>query len=136
MTNGLLADLNVLYDGSCGFCTRAVGFLKKLDRSNKIVLTDYHDEQLTRARFPGLDRPELENAMHVVTSDGRVFDGFFALRRTLISTPVAPLVLILYLPGMSIIGTYFYSWFARNRGRLGCSASPCANGNLHTATLT
>jgi len=133
MTKGLLRGLNVLYDGNCGFCTSAVGLLKKLDRSSKLVLIDYHDKQLTRARFPGLDHLELGSAMHVVTSDGKVLDGFFALRRTLLSTPFAPLGLILYLPGMSIIGTYFYSWFARNRGRLGCSASSCNNSNLQTA---
>jgi len=135
MTKGLLPGLNVLYDGSCEYCINAVGILKKLDRSNKIVLTDYHDEQLTRARFPGLDRADLENAMHVVTIDGKVYDGFFAIRRTLLSTPLAPLALILYFPGLSIIGTYFYNWFARHRGRIRYSSSSCATGTLQIARL-
>ena len=119
-------QLSVIYDGACSVCTRIVRLLKVIDRSNTFVVYDYHEVPLMQERFPVLKGSELEEAMHVITRDRRIYRGYRALRRMLMNTPLRPVVAFLYFPAFDPIGVFLYNWFARNRRRFGCTSDRCA----------
>jgi hypothetical protein len=65
-------------------------------------------------------------AMFAVTGEGRVYRGFFAFRRMLWASPwLAPLLLLFYAPGASLLGPRIYAWIARRRRSFGCAAPAC-----------
>lgn len=116
----------IVYDGDCAFCTRSLRALQRLDRRGVMHLYESRASQLIAARFPMLAGADFDNAMFAVTSDGRVFRGYFAFKELLRKLPAAwPLLLVCYLPGASVIGPRIYAWVARNRRRLGCGSAVC-----------
>jgi predicted DCC family thiol-disulfide oxidoreductase YuxK len=108
----------VLYDPQCPFCRACAGWLHRLDWRNRLELSGIVGaHQLHDGRR--LPRHVLEQQLHVVAPDGRVFTGFFACRRLALATPALwPLVPLLYVPGMAILGTRMYDAVARHRDRL------------------
>ena len=117
---------HVFYDGACGFCTRAVTVLRLLDTRGMLIAHDARDRVSVVRRFPVLQGCDLDDAMFVVSPDGRVCRGFFAFRRLLWTNPCLWLLLPLcYLPGASVVGVRLYAWVARNRYRWGCNSKSC-----------
>jgi len=79
---------------------------------------------------PGLARPALERAMHLVAPDGRVFVGAEGIAPLLRLLPrggiwAAPLA----LPGANRLAGAVYRWVARRRHRLGCASPVCRRGD-------
>ena len=70
--------------------------------------------------FPsGLTRADLDEAMYLHDSRGRLHGGFFAVRRlALILPPLLPLAPFMWLPGARFLGVRVYAFIARNRGCL------------------
>ena len=70
--------------------------------------------------FPsGLTRADLDEAMYLHDSHGRLHGGFFAVRRlALILPPLLPLAPFMWLPGARFLGVRLYALIARNRGCL------------------
>jgi predicted DCC family thiol-disulfide oxidoreductase YuxK len=118
--------VSIVYDGNCGFCRRSLLALRRLDARGAMVLYDSHDSETVAAKFPMLAGADFDNAMFAVTSDGRVFRGYFAFKQLLRKLPLAwPLLPVFYLPGVDRIGPSAYAWVARNRRRLGCESEVC-----------
>jgi predicted DCC family thiol-disulfide oxidoreductase YuxK len=116
----------VLFDGGCAFCQHSVRLLKRLDWLRRLHFQDCRDlARLPPAPVP-LDPGRLLEVMHLVTPDrGRVYTGFGAVRWMAWRLPAtAPLVWLLYLPGVPPLGQRLYRWVARNRYGL----VPCAGG--------
>ncbi|MEE2637947.1 MAG: DCC1-like thiol-disulfide oxidoreductase family protein [Acidobacteriota bacterium] len=107
---------HVIYDGACGLCARAVTVLRLLDTRRVLVAHDARDRVSVVHRFPVLEEGDLDDAMFVVSPDGRVHRGFFAFRRLLWTSPWLWLLLpVLYLPGAGVVGVRVYAWIARDR---------------------
>lgn len=117
--------LDLVYDGQCGFCLRALRIVRTLDVFRRIHFHDAHDPRAIEA-FPGLSGLDLSEAMYAVTAGGTVHPGFFAFRRVVWLSPLLwPLVPLFYLPGSTFVGTRLYAWIARNRHRFGCQSEVC-----------
>ena len=121
MINAFSLKLNVIYDGNCMFCVSLVNQFRRIIRSDRISFTDAHDEFTIKNEFPALLSRDLDTAMYVVERNGRIYSGFFALRRLFLGTPLILLTFVFYLPGLSGLGTRLYNWFASNRRNLSCA---------------
>jgi predicted DCC family thiol-disulfide oxidoreductase YuxK len=116
--------LDIVYDGRCGFCVRALRLVGRAARPGAFHLHDANDRAAIAARFPALKDADIEEAMFVVTGRGEVFRGFFAFRRMLRQSPrLWALLPLFYAPGASLLGPRVYAWVARNRRELGCAIS-------------
>ena len=118
--------IDIVYDGQCRFCVRALLRMRRLARRSEFRFHDANDGEAVLARFPMLAGADTDMAMFAVTARGEVFRGFFAFRRMLWASPwLAPLLALFYAPGASLLGPRIYAWIARRRPRLGCAATAC-----------
>jgi predicted DCC family thiol-disulfide oxidoreductase YuxK len=118
--------IDIVYDGQCGFCIRALVRLHRLAGRNVFRFHDANNRAAALARFPMLAGADTAEAMFVITERGEVFRGFLAFRRMLWASPrLYPLLAIFYAPGASFLGPRIYAWVARRRRSLGCAASAC-----------
>ena len=118
--------LDVIYDGQCGFCVRALKVCRALDVRRALRFHDATARQQVHAVFPELLDADFDNAMFAVAPDRGVTRGFFAFRRILREALLMwPLLPVFYFPGSGWIGPKAYAWVARNRGRFGCETDVC-----------
>ena len=118
--------LDVIYDGRCGFCVRALRVCRALDVRSKLRYHDANARQQVYGRFPELTGADFDDAMFVVAPDRRVSRGFFAFRRIIRESPLMwPLLLLFYFPGSGVLGPRLYAWVAKNRRSFGCSSDVC-----------
>lgn len=108
----------LLYDGDCPLCRVQMRRVRRLDWGRRFVLLPLQDEAAA-ALVPGLSREVLADALHCVTADGRVFRGAECVRFVALRLPlVAPLGLLLWLPGALLLAKLIYRRVSRNRHRL------------------
>src|SRR5262245_57621123 len=136
--------MDVLYDGLCPVCRRAVRVLASLDILRRLEFRDFrrldiaeynssHGQRLT----PG----DLEQEMYVVWR-GRAYGGFYAYRAIAVGIPLFwPLVLVLFFPGISWLGVSVYRYIGRRRFRFlkcdaECSAQPADAVDSGVAPVT
>lgn len=113
----------VLFDGDCGFCRRSIRLGKSLDWLGKIEWRA-RLEPGTKERFPQLSDEETQNRMVSIRPDGKSYGGFYAVRDIWLRLPLTFLpALILYIPGVHLLGEPAYKWIAENRHRFGGSES-------------
>jgi predicted DCC family thiol-disulfide oxidoreductase YuxK len=118
--------INIIYDGECSFCIRALDVSRKLDGRGALRFYDSHSAE-TLKLFPQLLGRDVRDAMYVVVEGEEPQRGFYAFRRIVWSNPsMWPLLPLFYLPGASFFGTRIYDWVARNRYRFGCRSEFCA----------
>jgi predicted DCC family thiol-disulfide oxidoreductase YuxK len=121
----------LLYDGRCRFCRAQLKRLIPLARANTIEPMSFHKPGVLE-RFPGLSFDECMTAMHLVAPDGRVYKGFEAAVRALMTRPILGWPAhAYYLPGIRQVCDFVYAWIAANRYRLSrkkLSASYCSEG--------
>ena len=121
-----LKTLNVVYDGHCGFCIRALNVVRALDVRHALRFYDAHQPE-TLERFPILREADLDEALYVVAEGEPPYRGFFAFRRMLWISPLMWLLIpLFYFPGAGLCGPRVYAWVARNRSRFGCGSEVCA----------
>ena len=109
----------VIFDGECGFCLRAIRIGKRLDWWRRMEWRARLEPGVNE-RFPQLSQEETQRRMVSIRTDGRAYGGFYAVRDILLQLPLTMLpALLLYLPGMSVVGVPLYRWIATNRYRFG-----------------
>lgn len=109
----------VIFDGECGFCQRSIRIGRTLDWLGRIDWRARLDPDV-QAEFPQLSGEETQNRMVSIRPDGRCYGGFYAVRDILRHFPLTCLpALLLYLPGVSLLGVPLYRWIAKNRRRFG-----------------
>jgi predicted DCC family thiol-disulfide oxidoreductase YuxK len=124
----------LIFDGYCGFCTRAIRALERLDRNKHLRFQAWQTPGTLEA-FE-LDQVDVQQAAWLVTTDGRRYHGAKAIVGALAVAIQMPwLVRIFDLPPMAWAANSVYTWVARNRYRLrGVQAyclqqgSNCADG--------
>lgn len=126
MAAEIVSMLDIVYDGRCAFCLRALRLCRWLARRDVFRLHDANEGDAVRARFPILGGADTEAAMFVITEQGEVFRGFFAFRRMMWASPwLFPHLLLFYAPGASLVGPRTYAWVARHRQSYGCAPAAC-----------
>ena len=109
----------VIFDGACGFCLRAIRIGKRLDWWRRMEWRARLEPGVNE-RFPQLSQEETQRRMVSIRADGRMSGGFYAVRDILLQLPLTTLpALLLYLPGMSVVGVPLYRWIAANRRHFG-----------------
>ncbi len=116
--NGLVRRATVLYDGECGFCTRSVALLERLDWFGR--LDALRIAEVDPARLPV--SPELlEREMGLVDEAGEVWYGADAFAELSVRTPLLwPMAVALRVPGVLPLSRPLYRFVARHRRHLGC----------------
>lgn len=123
-----MADLTILYDGSCGFCRASVARLRRFDTQNRVETLDLR-HPTAQTRFPQVDREQAMRLMQAVDSGGRVWSGADAWAHIGLLLPGWKLLAwLLLVPGIRWIAAKVYGWIARNRHRwnpAGCEDGAC-----------
>jgi predicted DCC family thiol-disulfide oxidoreductase YuxK len=121
--------LTVLFDDQCGKCRRYIRLSTWLDLAGRLEPIGLSNPRIAR-EFSHFDPDALNFEMHVIDSRGRVFRGFYAIRRIAQAVPLMwPFAALLFFPGVSAAGEPIYAWIARtrygSRGPIQCKiASP------------
>jgi predicted DCC family thiol-disulfide oxidoreductase YuxK len=110
-----IGDMEMIYDGRCGFCVRSMAWFLAFDGLGQIRIRDFRTDP-----SPVVSDTQLEKALYLVLPDGRALPGFEAYRYVVPRVPglwwQAPLF---YVPVLSrLFGHPIYNWIAANRGRL------------------
>ncbi len=104
------------YDGNCGFCTRVVQGLSRIDPFRQVQWIPF---QSLEEPPQGLSWEDLDRAAYLDTGRGCLHEGFYSFRMlTLKLLPLVPLAPVFWFPGMNLLGTAVYRWIARNRYRI------------------
>jgi predicted DCC family thiol-disulfide oxidoreductase YuxK len=75
-----------------------------------------------QARFPWIPARAFEESLQLVGLDGQTWQGAAAIEQVLKVLPRGRLIAWIFgLPLVRPIAERLYTWFARNRYRLGCS---------------
>jgi predicted DCC family thiol-disulfide oxidoreductase YuxK len=105
----------VLYDSDCSLCTFQSRLITWLDWFNTVSLLPIADPRATEIA-PRLTRTDLQEAIHCVAKDGKIFRGARCLRFIGLRMPLAFLFsLVLWIPGVIYLAEFGYRWISRNR---------------------
>jgi predicted DCC family thiol-disulfide oxidoreductase YuxK len=109
----------VLYDDTCAFCTTQVHRLARLDWFHALRFIPASLPEALRTA-PGLTHELLLRELHCVTPGGRVLTAARAFRHLFSRVPLlAPLALLLWMPGAIFVAEAGYRWVAAHRTELG-----------------
>src|SRR5581483_11266805 len=110
-----VGDMEMIYDGRCGFCVRSMAWFLAFDGLNQVRVRDFRGDP-----SPVVSDAQLEQALYLVLPDGRALPGFEAYRYVVLRVPgLWWQVPLFYVPVASrLVGVPLYNWIAANRGRL------------------
>ncbi len=110
----------LLIDGSCGFCKESARFFRTVDKKNLFQVIPYQDIPEDELQRFGLDHKECDYAVRLITSNGRVLSGPFALNYIFFGYPPWSLLVILIyaIPIFLLCEMIVYWIIARNRHRI------------------
>lgn len=120
----------LIFDGYCGFCTRTVGWLLRLDRRHRLVALPYQAGHVLGEY--ALTAAECDEAAWAIAPDGGRHRGAGAINAALGAALGTRAPLLVYrLPGMRWLQEAVYAWVSRNRRRFRgvtpwCEANPQA----------
>ncbi len=104
------------YDGNCGYCGWVVRRLASLDFLGRVAWIPY---QCLEEPPVGLSWEDLDSAVYLERAQGQLYRGFYAFRMlSAVIPPIAPLLPLLWLPGVRFLGEALYARIARNRCHL------------------
>jgi predicted DCC family thiol-disulfide oxidoreductase YuxK len=122
------ARLWLVFDGTCGFCTRSARWVQARDRAGRIALI-HAQAPGQRDRF-GLSPAETDRAAWAFDRIGRRWEGAAAMNRALrqLDGPWGLLGALYAVPPVRWVEDRVYRWVARNRpllSRLWGVTPPC-----------
>lgn len=115
----------LIYDGDCGFCTSAAGWLGERLPEGYLVVPYQHLPDLDAL---GVTLEEVSSALHWIEIDGTAHRGHRAVGRLLIAAGRLWSILgwMLLLPPVSWIAAVLYDVVSRFRYRLPGATPACA----------
>jgi predicted DCC family thiol-disulfide oxidoreductase YuxK len=110
----------LLFDGHCPLCLASVERLREMDGDRRLEYLPNQDPTV-RDRFPNLSPEMLNGSLHLVDSEGEVWEGAEALEQIVLLLPrYAWLGRLFSLPLVRPLARIAYRFVARNRYRLNC----------------
>ena len=117
------------YDGDCGLCVAFTRRVSRLDRKGRVQWTPYQSLSNTPSPLMGegwdggetraITLSDMERAAYATTPDGKINEGYHAIRALFRAIPIlAPLGLLMSIPGASLIGVPLYRLVANNRRKI------------------
>ena len=116
-----MGDMEMIYDGRCGFCVRSMVWFLSFDGLGQIKVRDFRSNP-----SPVVSDAQMEKALYLILPDGRALPGFEAYRYVVPRVPgLWWQVPVFYVPVFSrLIGRPLYNWIAANRGSLSAMMKP------------
>ena len=110
-----IGDMEMIYDGRCGFCVRSMAWFLAFDGLGQIKVRDFRTNP-----SPVVSDAQMEKALYLVLPDGRALPGFEAYRYVVLRVPgLWWQIPFFYVPVLSrLFGHPIYNWVAANRSRL------------------
>lgn len=110
-----IGDIEMIYDGRCGFCFRSMVWFLSFDGLGQIRTRDFRTNP-----SPVVSDEKMEKALYLVLPDGRALPGFEAYRYVVPRVPgLWWMVPLFYVPVLSrLIGTPVYNWIATHRSTM------------------
>jgi predicted DCC family thiol-disulfide oxidoreductase YuxK len=110
-----MGDMEMVYDGRCGFCLRSMIWFLAFDGLGQIRTRNFRTDP-----SPVVSDEKMEKALYLVLPDGRALPGFEAYRYVVLRVPgLWWQVPFFYIPVFSrLFGHPIYNWVAGNRGWL------------------
>jgi predicted DCC family thiol-disulfide oxidoreductase YuxK len=110
-----IGEMEMIYDGRCGFCVRSMAAFLAFDGLGQIRIRDFRTNP-----SPVVSDAQVEKALYLVLPDGRALPGFEAYRYVVLRVPgLWWQIPFFYVPVFSrLFGHPIYNWIAANRGRL------------------
>jgi predicted DCC family thiol-disulfide oxidoreductase YuxK len=110
-----IGEMEMIYDGRCGFCVRSMAWFLAFDGLGQIKIRDFRTNP-----SPVVSDAQVEKALYLVLPDGRALPGFEAYRYVVLRVPgLWWQVPFFYIPVVSrLIGHPVYNWIAANRSWL------------------
>ena len=104
--------------------------MKRWDWLDKIEAVDYHSCDDPAGIHAQLTKEMVQSRLHLIEQGQKLFAGFFSIRRLCLKIPVLfPFIIVMYFPGMIIVGPLVYALVARNRylfhANSGCKDNSC-----------
>lgn len=117
-------QFTLVFDGTCGFCTRSVRLLKALDRNRRVTAVPFQKSSVPAS--VGLTVEECEATAWAIGPDGGRYQGAEAVNAVVAAALGVTVPLLLYsLPGMRQVQDFIYYLIASNRSRLPGDRSYC-----------
>jgi predicted DCC family thiol-disulfide oxidoreductase YuxK len=118
-------DMEMIYDGRCGFCVRSMAWFLAFDGLGQIRVRDFRTNP-----SPIVSDELVEKALYLVLPDGRALPGFEAYRYVVRRVPgLWWQVPFFYIPILSrLLGHPIYNWIAANRSWLSSLSSKAPAG--------
>jgi len=112
------ASLVLLFDGTCGPCTRLAGWTRRRDRTGRILVQPNQLRGVLAAN--GLTRAEVDRSAWAIEPGGRRLAGAAALNRVLeeLGGGWRLLAMPYRLPLLAAAEEAAYRWLSANRERL------------------
>jgi predicted DCC family thiol-disulfide oxidoreductase YuxK len=106
-----MGEMEMVYDGNCGFCVRSMAWFLSFDGLGQIKIRDFRTNP-----SPVVSEAQMEKALYLVLPDGRALPGFEAYRYIVLRVPgLWWQVPFFYIPVFSrLIGHPVYNWIAAN----------------------
>lgn len=110
-----MGEMEMVYDGTCGFCKRSMASFLAFDGLRQISIRDFRTNP-----SPVVSDEKMLRHLYTVLPDGRALPGFEAYRYVVPRVPgLWWLVPFFYIPFFSrTLGHPIYDWIAANRSRL------------------
>jgi predicted DCC family thiol-disulfide oxidoreductase YuxK len=110
-----IGEMEMIYDGRCGFCVRSMAWQLAFDGLGQIKVRDFRTNP-----SPIVSDAQMEKALHLVLPDGRALPGFEAYRYVALRVPgLWWQIPLFYIPVFSrLFGHPIYNWIAAHRGLL------------------
>ncbi|HEX7652884.1 MAG TPA: DUF393 domain-containing protein [Verrucomicrobiae bacterium] len=121
-------QFKLLYDGACPLCRREAHWLQSRSRDGALALEDISAPGFDAARY-GRTQEELMGVMHGMFPDGRMVTRVEAFRQAYRVVGLGWVLAPTRWPVINRLAEWGYSWFARNRMKLGgwFGREKCAN---------
>jgi predicted DCC family thiol-disulfide oxidoreductase YuxK len=110
-----MGEMEMIYDGRCGFCVRSMAWFLAFDGLGQIKVRNFRTDP-----SPVVSDAQLEKALYLVLPDGRALPGFEAYRYAVLRVPgLWWQVPLFYVPVLSrLLGHPLYHWVASHRSLL------------------
>jgi len=120
-----MGEMEMIYDGRCGFCVRSMAWFLAFDGLGQIKVRNFRTDP-----SPIVSDAQMEKALYLVLPDGRALPGFEAYRYVVLRVPgLWWQVPLFYLPLLSrLVGRPLYNWIASHRSQLSSIGNRAASG--------
>jgi predicted DCC family thiol-disulfide oxidoreductase YuxK len=115
-----MGEMEMIYDGKCGFCVRSMVWFLAFDGLGQIKVRNFRTDP-----SPIVSDAQMEKALYLVLPDGRALPGFEAYRYVVLRVPgLWWQVPFFYVPVFSrLFGHPLYNWIASHRSLLSSMGS-------------